>query len=144
MDIEGTPRGLVVTTGTGAQTLPASPSASANVTCGSGAFGSYVEFRAATGNAIYITGFTVKGSPGSGDCQIQIGTGAAASESVVGVYAVPALSAAGYVHLVFPHPIPVAASTRVAVAAAYFSATNTLTMMLDVIDQANVTTRFIS
>jgi hypothetical protein len=100
--------------------IPTAPAA--GTSCTSGAANvfttTYVQLIASTAAALYITGFFVESATALGGTYdvVQLATGAAASEVIVGQYLV-ALStgttiATGY-RPIFP-PIPVAISTRIA------------------------------
>ena len=132
------------TSGGGYYLIPAGPAAgtAAVDSATDNTYGSWVEMRAAAGNALFIVGVTVRAntSPGTtGDyVQLDIGTGAAASEtSVSELYFADIIN--GGQHIELPFPIPVAASTRIVVRVADSeTVANTYEVTLQVIDQADL------
>ena len=102
--------------------IPAGPANSTTVASSASAntYGSYVEMIASTAAAIYIVGVLIHSVAtltfALNYCQIQIGTGAAPETSVGewkhGTEATGAV--ATLLPTVFPFPIPVATSTRIA------------------------------
>jgi len=122
--------------------LPASGSAPTTVTSGAGAYtdGSYAQNRAASGNAIYIVGYsyTAPGSPVDGT--ITVATGGSGSETAVSE--LPIDGAAGAERRTFWLPnsgfIAVAASTRIALKAKDSAGSTDWKVRLITIDQANV------
>ncbi len=127
--------------------IPAGPAVGTTVASSASAntYGSWTEMRAASGNALYIVGAVVKGLETVQYLQLDIGTGAAASESSVSeskFHGGAASAAVGIDQTVyFPYPIAVAANIRIAcrVADEDASAKNA-TITLIVVDQADVTT----
>ena len=139
------PGKVIVTSGAGATVLPAGPTLGTQVTssASTNTYGSYVEFRSASGNAIHITGITVnkEGSATPLYVELTIGTGTAASETTVSIVHVPlsGLSAIGPPDVIRLTPwIPVAANTRIAVKGASDTGSSTVRVKLLTIDQANV------
>lgn len=141
--------GGMKTSGGGYYTLPAMPSAGTSVTSSTSAntYGSWVEFRSASGNALYIVGMSIRGNEDINSyLSVDIGTGAAASETSVGE--VPVLGnlegpnegiPRTIANIVLPFPIPVAASTRIAVRTAdEDAAARSVSIVLHVIDQADL------
>lgn len=101
----------------------------------------YVQLRAATGNAIYIVGIVIRWNTvvATGAlCNVTIGTGGAGSETTVSIVAmaVDDVSGGGQEYAYLPIYIPVAASTRIAVKTDISAA---LDVGIVTIDQANVT-----
>jgi hypothetical protein len=145
----GSSGGGLKTSGVGYDTLPAMPAAPTSVTPGtSNGWGSWVQFRAAAGNAIYVVGafistrFSVAPTTLIG-LAVQIGIGGAGAESAIGTIDVPpnpggSVNTSGQV-VFFPFPIPVAASTRVAARASYSTTTApTVGITLMVLEQSNL------
>jgi hypothetical protein len=139
--------GLKKSSSTGQAVLPDGAPVTPTSNVGAGGWGAWVEVRSASGNAIYIKELLthyVSNSAGRTYAQIQIGTGGAGSESVVGTVSVPLYSGsswpgAGPTIPLFPL-IAVAASTRIAVRHrdSVGDASSSATVGLGVIDQANV------
>lgn len=82
--------------------------------------GAYVQVSAGLADAVYIIGFKCVILTTIAESEIDIATGAAASEVVVGTFPLHryVLTAVGSSHIMpvfFPYPIAVAASTRLAV-----------------------------
>lgn len=135
--------GMKRVTGAGYSPLPSGVTGGMSVAPNNGSYGSYVQFRGATGNAIYIVSVTAYIQAGNiadlDYLQIKIGTGAAGSE--VGVSEVRAVgldqSAPSHIRIPLPFPVLVAANTRIAVCCA---ASDTLSckISLDTVDIANV------
>ena len=129
-------------TGGGYYLIPAGPGSGTTVTSSASAdtYGSWTEMRAATGNALYIVGVTVRGHSNAAYTQLDIGTGAAASETSVSEArfrsdASNAIDQTVY----FPYPIAVAASTRIACRTADEDASaRDASVTLIVVDQADV------
>ena len=137
------------TSGGGYYLIPAGPSIGTVVTSSASAdtYGSWTQMRAASGNALYIVGVEVRAAPNDSITytQVDLGTGGAGAEtsvSEVKVIAHRAISSTrtyGAFKVELPYPIPVAASTRIAVRTAdnVASALNH-EITLHVIDQADV------
>ena len=108
-------------------------------------YGSYMQFRAATGNAIYLLHLICgpqNNVGNSGYGQYTVGTGGAASETAVSQISVPGAGASSPVNaldnVIWPW-IAVAASTRIALKAADSNgSSNGWYTRLNVIDQADV------
>lgn len=141
--------GGLKTSGGGYYLIPAGPSIGTVVTSSASAdtYGSWTQMRAASGNALYIVGVEVRAAPNDSITytQVDLGTGGAGAEtsvSEVKVIAHRAISSTrtyGAFKVELPYPIPVAASTRIAVRTAdnVASALNH-EITLHVIDQADV------
>lgn len=127
--------------GDGYYVLPSTIGAGTSVTPGSGSFGSWAQVEASTSEAIYITHITLEDGNASGQTyyRIQIGTGAAASETAVSTvqFGESASGFLGGVTIPLPYPVAVATSTRVAVRAAS-SGTTAVPVNLTVVAQADV------
>ncbi len=140
--------GGLKTSGGGYYLIPAGPSIGTSVSSSASAntYGSWTEMRSASGNALYIVGIDVKPADDSSldYIQIDIGTGGAGSETSVGEAKTIARlhtigSQWGTYKIELPYPIPVAASTRIAVRVADDIASALAhTLTLHVIDQADV------
>ncbi len=139
--------GGLKTSGGGYYLIPAGPSIGTSATSSAGAYGSWVEMRAASGNALYIVGVSIQPNADGGldYIQIDIGTGAAASETSVGEERTIVRKRAGTAgeswgnyHMEFMYPIPVAASTRIACRVADDVGSLSHAITLHVIDQADV------
>ena len=130
------------TSGGGYYTLPAMPSAGITVTSSASAntYGSWVEFRSASGNALYIVGISVfPHSNISNYLAIDIGTGAAASETSISEIPLLGSDETPFNYQALPFPIPVASSTRIAVRVADEGAfARASVLVLHVIDQADL------
>ncbi len=124
--------------------IPTAPAA--GTSCTSGAANvfttTYVQLIASTGAAIYITGIFVESATALGGTYdvVQLATGAAASEVIVGQYLI-ALStgttiATGY-RPIYP-PIPVANATRIACKTADSAGGKATLITLECINQSNV------
>lgn len=85
---------------------------------GAGTYGSWTELLASAGADLYIVGFVIDGPNASpGYCQVDIGTGAAASETSVGEWKVGTGNGntnTAQMWNLFPYAIPVASGTRIA------------------------------
>ncbi len=141
---------VLAVSGAGYALLPAGPAVGTIVTPGSAnTYGSYTQMREATGNAVYIVAVLIQNRQlvGSTSCtyvQVAIGTGTAASETQVSEVKIQAPLANDQVTqqiVTLPFPIPVAASTRIAVKSAISSTDGTkydtlITLM--VVDQSNI------
>ena len=119
--------GMLKTASGGYFLIPAGPAAHTGVTpSGTGhTYGSWTEMIASTAAAIYIVGAIITVAPESGKnyVQLDIGTGAAASETSVGEWKYStqtftdgalAQETVPTVSTIFPFPIPVATATRIA------------------------------
>ena len=106
--------------------IPTGPALGTTITSSASAntYGSYAQMIASTSAALYIVGFTVDTLPTGQNldyAQFVIATGGAGSESAVGeVKFTPATLASSSIAApqspyIFPFPIPVATSTRIAV-----------------------------
>lgn len=135
------------TAGGGYYVLPTGPSRGVSVVSSSSAdtYGSWVELRAASGNALYIVGVIIWS--GSGDTlygQLDIGTGAASSESSISEVIGKGRAMAASIpysgaEIILWAPIPVAANTRIAARIAdSFGGVRTHYVSLLVIDQADL------
>ena len=132
------------TSGGGYYLLPAGPAIGSAVadSATDDTYGAWVEMRAAAGNALFIVGATIRANtaPGTtGDyAQLDIGTGAAASEVSIGEWYFPDIAIDSR-NITLPFPIPVAATTRIAVRVADSETIiNTYQVTLHVIDQADL------
>jgi hypothetical protein len=134
----------VKTAGVGHFAIPTAPAA--GTSCTSGAANvfttTYVQLIASTAAALYITGIFVESATALGGTYdvVQIATGGAGSETIVGQYLI-ALStgttiATGY-RPIFP-PIPVANATRIAVKTADSVGAKATLITLECIAQSNV------
>jgi len=132
------------TAGVGHFAIPTAPAA--GTSCTSGAANTftttYVQLIAATGAALYITGLFVESATALGGTYdvVQLATGAAAAEVVVGQYLI-ALStgttiATGY-RPIYP-PIPVANGIRIACKTADSVGAKATLITLECINQSNV------
>lgn len=140
--------GGLKTSGGGYYLIPAGPAAGTGVSSSASAdtYGSWVEMRSASGNALYIVGIEVQVADDSSVdyVQVDIATGAAASESSVGEAKIIARRHTigvqwGTYKIELPYPIPVAASTRIACRTADDVASAlSHVLTLHVIDQADV------
>ena len=136
--------GSMKTSGGGYYLLPAGPAIGSAVadSATDDTYGAWVEMRAAAGNALFIVGVTIRANtaPGTtGDyAQLDIGTGAAASEVSIGEWYFPDIAIDSR-NITLPFPIPVAATTRIAVRVADSETIiNTYQVTLHVIDQADL------
>ena len=126
--------------------IPAGPATGTTVTSSSSAdtYGSWTEMRAASGNALYIVGVMMRANASALYTQLDIGTGAAASETSVGETKLGndgTASSGGFQTMYFPYPIAVAANTRIACRTADEDASaRNANVTLIVVDQADVTT----
>lgn len=124
--------------------IPAGPSSGITVSSSTSAdtYGSWTEMRAASGNALYIVGVTLRGDSNALYTQLDIGTGAAASETSVSEALFRSDGNAAIDQTVyFPYPIAVAANTRIACRVAdEDAAARSASVTLLVVDQADVTT----
>lgn len=119
--------------GTGVYTVTSGSSADA--------YGSWAQFRAASGNALYIVGVSFRAIGQPGYAGFDIGLGAAASEVSIGEFPIPmqASDSSWGVFIPLVAWIPVPASTRIAVRAYdNETATNGHQITLHVVDQADV------
>lgn len=134
----------VVTSGTGHFAIPTAPAAGTSVTSGAANTftTTYVQLIASTGAALYITGIFVESATALGGTYaiVQLATGAAASEVVIGQHLVAlstgSTTATGY-KPIFP-PIPVANATRIAVKTADSVGAKATLITLECINQSNV------
>lgn len=103
--------GMAKIAGSGIQNY-ASVSATSNV----GSYGSWVQVTAATAAAIHLLLLrAVDEASQSGSCSVQIGTGAAGAETVIGEIPAHHVTAYAGMTVTFPAALPVAAGVRVAV-----------------------------
>lgn len=120
--------------------LPASSSGPVSVTSGAGAYtyGSYAQVRSASGNAIYIVGYSFKRAGADGT--LTIGTGGSGSETAVSELFLEGNSSTDRIVVMLPATgyIAVAASTRIAIKAADAAGSIGWDVRLLTIDQANV------
>lgn len=140
--------GGLKTSGGGYYLIPAGPAVGTGVSSSASAntYGSWTEMRAASGNALYIVGIEIQvADDNSVDyVQVDVGTGASASESSVGEAKIIARRHTiseqwGTYKIEFAYPIPVAASTRIACRTADDVASSlSHVLTLHVIDQADV------
>ena len=142
--INGSPVGAMKVQNGGYYLIPAGPTSGTTVTSSASAdtYGSWTEMRAASGNALYIVGVMMRAHTNALYTQLDIGTGAAASETSVGETKLGNDGAAdGFQTMYFPYPIAVAANTRIACRTADEDAlARNATVTLIVVDQADVTT----
>lgn len=122
--------------------LPATGVANISSNGSANTYGSYVEVRTASGNAIYIKGIWLAPTSGGGRQRydLQVATGGSGSETVVDLIPINANIASGGINVyvpVFPL-IAVAASTRIALRCLDDVGGGSTTAVLDTIDQANV------
>jgi hypothetical protein len=120
--------------------LPATGAASISSNGSANTYGSYVEVRTASGNAIYIKGVWLAPTPGGRRYDLQFATGGSGSETAVNLLPINANIASGGINTyvpVFPL-IAVAASTRIALRCLDNVGGGSMTAVLDTIDQANV------
>lgn len=125
----------------GYEPLPSTIGSGTNVVSGGSAntYGSYVQLRGATGNAIYVVGVQLaNGSALGGDCQLMIGTGGAGSETDVSEIPVFQPGSGAVYPLILPYPIAVPAATRIAVKLAAEGASGSVEVKLLVVDQVNL------
>lgn len=141
---ETTVGGSMKVTGGGYYLIPAGPSVGTTVTSSASAdtYGSWTEMRAASGNALYIVGVSLSVTTSAAYTQLDIGTGAAASETSVSETKFRSDENNDVDQTIyFPYPIAVAASTRIACRTADEDAiARNSTVTLIVVDQADVTT----
>ena len=126
--------------GDGYYTLPTTIGAGTSVTPGSGSYGNWAEIEDSTAEAIYIVAVTLEDAGGIQDYnRVQIGTGAAASETVVSevTFGQTASSLAGGYTINLPYPIAVPVSTRIALRSAA-AGTSIVDINLTVVAQADV------
>lgn len=134
----------VKTAGVGHFTIPTSPAAGTSCTSGSANVFStnYVQLIASTASSLYITGVHLESSAALAATYIvvQLATGAAAAETVVGQYLVP-LSTASTVALgyrqIYP-PIPVANAARISCKTADSVGAKATLVTIECIAQSNV------
>jgi hypothetical protein len=134
----------IKTAGVGHFTIPTAPAAGTSCTSGAANVftGTYVQLTASTSAAIFITGLHIEKAAASAAtyCVVQLATGGAGSETIVGQYLV-ALDTASTVALnyrpIFP-PIPVATTTRIAVKTADSVGAQASLVTLECINQSNV------
>lgn len=135
-------KGLRIKTGEDCYTLPTGSGAvSPSSGTAANSYGSWVEARSATGNALFILGYVVSPLATWAWSKIKIATGGAGSETTVfeGPAATASSSTSGAPVVVLPYPIPVAASTRIAVATADDEVlANASNVILLVVDQADL------
>lgn len=134
--------GSMKVTGGGYYLIPAGPGVGTTVASSASAdtYGSWTEMRAAAGNALYIVGVSLYALNTEQYTQLDIGTGAAASETSVSEVLFNTDGTNGIDQTVyFTYPIAVAASTRIACRTADedASARNSRVTLL-VVDQADV------
>ena len=137
------PRIRTATRGGGRFIIPTAPSNGTSVADGTGGvYGSWVEMVAATTNALFITAVTIANSDlNSIWVQLDIGTGAAASEVSVGevVFGLSNSTTANGVRADLSGcPIPVPAGTRIACRCATDIGTESPQVWLECIDQADL------
>ena len=110
--------GMLKTASGGYFLIPAGPAAGTTVTSSTSAntYGSWTQMTASTSAAIFIVGFHIRQQISTQYCQLDIGTGSAASETSVGETKTGAPGATTqFSHTAyFPAPIPVATATRIA------------------------------
>lgn len=131
------------TAGVGHFTIPTSPAAGAS--CTSGAANvyttTYVQLIASTAAAIFITGIYVqRGSAAPTYVHVQLATGAAASETIVGQHAIalpPTIAGALAYKPIYP-PIPVANAARISCKTADSAGATATLITLECINQSNV------
>lgn len=132
------------TSGGGYFLIPAGPAAGTVVTKSATAhtYGAWVQMEASAAAALFIVGVLIEDVSGAGNTYIQvdIGVGAAASESSVGEIKRGEIGTAGANHpLMFPCPIPVASGARIACRVAGSTATeDTVPISLLCINQADI------
>lgn len=130
------------TRGGGRFIIPTGPGNGTTVADGLAAYGSWVEMVAATTNALFITAVTIANSDlNSIWVQLDIGTGAAASEVSVGeiVFGLSTSATANGVRAdLSGFPIPVPAGTRIACRCATDIGTESPQVWLECIDQADL------
>jgi hypothetical protein len=134
----------VKTAGVGHFTIPTAPAAGTSVTSGAANVftTTYVQLIASTAASLYITGIYVEKAAASAAtyCVIQLATGAAAAETIVGQHLI-ALSTGSTVALgykpIFP-PIPVANATRISCKSADSVGAQAALVTLECIAQASV------
>lgn len=134
----------VKTAGVGHFAIPTAPAAGASVTSGSANVftTTYVALIASTSAALYITGIFVEAAAALGGTYdvVQLATGGAGSETVVGQYLIAlstgSTTATGY-RSIFP-PIPVANATRIAAKTADSVGSKATLITLECIAQSNV------
>lgn len=108
------------------------------VTAGGLAWGNglWVQLRAATGNALVITGVVFGALSANADFEIDLGTGGSGSETVITTLRIAALNQGNPQHQPLPHPLDnVTASTRIAVRMRCSTASNTAIISLMVIEK---------
>ena len=134
----------VKTASVGHFTIPTAPAA--GTSCTSGAANvfttTYVQLIASTAAAIYITGIYVEAAAVSAATYVvvQLATGAAASEVIVGQHVIAMVTASTVTHAykpIFP-PIPVPTGTRIACKTADSVGSAATLITLECINQANV------
>lgn len=143
--LEGDVGGSMKTSGGGYYLIPAGPSGGQTVSSSASAdtYGSWVQLRSASGNALYITGVSIYPANANGAryVQLDIGVGGASAEVSIGEWggAMSRDIQFGSTSYSFPFPIPVAANTRIAcrIADNLASALNH-TVTLHVIDQSDL------
>lgn len=138
--------GGLKTSGVGYYRIPTGPSTGTLITPGvSNSYSAYVEMRSASGAALYIVGFSTRYQFNTTQHIMSwaIGTGGAGAESLVSEGSFWNLGSstvgAGDAQF-FPYPIPVAASTRIAMklAVSNSSGPGATPVVLHVIDQSNL------
>lgn len=112
--------GTKKTSGGGYFLIPAGPSDGTSISSGAAdTYGSWVQMIASTGAAILIVGIAIKASNTTVYQQLELATGAGTSESSIGEIKFGGISTGGADQVeMFPFPIPVAASTRIAMRSA--------------------------
>lgn len=134
----------VKTAGVGHFQIPTAPAAGTSVTSGAANVytTTYVQLIASTAAALYITGIYVEeaGATGATYISVQLATGAAAAETIIGQYLVAPTTGSTITRTyrsIFP-PIPVATSTRISCKTADSVGAAAKLITLECIAQSNV------